>query len=131
MIPDNRIPTHPGVILSQEFLAPLGITQVALTAHLGVPVHASTSSCAEGAASLPNRVAAGPGAQHHAGVLDQPPGGPRPGAQPTSSDGPAPECGQSRSGVTSSLEQTGRHCMFGCAGSSAGGSGTKARRTRR
>jgi addiction module HigA family antidote len=38
MIPDNRIPTHPGVILSQEFLAPLVITQVALAAHLGVPV---------------------------------------------------------------------------------------------
>ena len=38
MIPDNRIPTHPGVILSQEFLAPLGITQVALATHLGVPV---------------------------------------------------------------------------------------------
>jgi addiction module HigA family antidote len=38
MIPDNRIPTHPGVILGQEFLAPLGITQVALAAHLGVPV---------------------------------------------------------------------------------------------
>jgi addiction module HigA family antidote len=32
------MPTHPGVILSQEFLAPLGITQVALAAHLGVPV---------------------------------------------------------------------------------------------
>lgn len=38
MIPENRIPTHPGVILSQEFLAPLGISQVALAAHLGVPV---------------------------------------------------------------------------------------------
>ena len=38
MIPENRIPTHPGVILSQEFLVPLGITQVALAAHLGVPV---------------------------------------------------------------------------------------------
>ena len=38
MIPDNRIPTHPGVILSQEFLAPLGITQVALATHLGVPI---------------------------------------------------------------------------------------------
>lgn len=38
MIPENRIPTHPGVILSQEFLAPLGITQVAFAAHLGVPV---------------------------------------------------------------------------------------------
>lgn len=26
MIPENRIPTHPGVILSQEFLVPLGIS---------------------------------------------------------------------------------------------------------
>jgi antitoxin HigA-1 len=38
MIPENRIPTHPGVILGQEFLAPLGISQVAFAAHLGVPV---------------------------------------------------------------------------------------------
>jgi addiction module HigA family antidote len=38
MIPENRIPTHPGVILSQEFLAPLGVTQVAFAKHLGVPV---------------------------------------------------------------------------------------------
>ena len=38
MIPENRIPTHPGVILRQEFLEPLGISQVAFAAHLGVPV---------------------------------------------------------------------------------------------
>ena len=38
MIPENRIPTHPGVILSQEFLAPLRLSQVALAAHMGVPV---------------------------------------------------------------------------------------------
>lgn len=38
MIPENRIPTHPGVVLSEQFLAPLGISQVALAAHLGVPV---------------------------------------------------------------------------------------------
>ncbi|MBX3029446.1 MAG: HigA family addiction module antidote protein [Chloroflexi bacterium] len=38
MIPEQRIPTHPGVILSEEFLRPLGITQVAFAAHLGVPV---------------------------------------------------------------------------------------------
>lgn len=38
MIPENRVPTHPGVILGQEFLAPLGISQVAFAAHLGVPV---------------------------------------------------------------------------------------------
>lgn len=38
MIPENRIPAHPGQVLSQEFLVPLGITQVALAAHVGVPV---------------------------------------------------------------------------------------------
>lgn len=38
MIPENRIPTHPGVILGQEFLASLGISQVAFAVHLGVPV---------------------------------------------------------------------------------------------
>ena len=38
MIPENRVPTHPGRVLSQEFLVPLGISQVALAAHLGVPV---------------------------------------------------------------------------------------------
>ena len=38
MIPENRIPTHPGMILAQEFLTPLGLSQVALAAHLGVPV---------------------------------------------------------------------------------------------
>jgi addiction module HigA family antidote len=38
MQPDNRIPTHPGEILLEEFLVPLGQTQVALAEHLGVPV---------------------------------------------------------------------------------------------
>lgn len=38
MLPKNRIPTHPGKMLLEEFLTPLGITQVALAAHLGVPV---------------------------------------------------------------------------------------------
>lgn len=38
MRPENRVPTHPGVILRDEFLAPLGVSQVALAAHLGVPV---------------------------------------------------------------------------------------------
>lgn len=37
MIPDNRIPTHPGEVLLEEFLRPLGITQVAFAAHIGVP----------------------------------------------------------------------------------------------
>ena len=38
LLPENRIPTHPGEILSRDFLMPLGITQVALAAHIGVPV---------------------------------------------------------------------------------------------
>lgn len=38
MIPTNRIPTHPGVILQEEFLEPLGMTQVALADHLSIPV---------------------------------------------------------------------------------------------
>jgi antitoxin HigA-1 len=38
MLPENRVPTHPGEILSEEFLKPLSISQVALAAHLGIPV---------------------------------------------------------------------------------------------
>lgn len=38
MLPRKRTPTHPGEILSEEFLKPLGVTQVALAEHLGVPV---------------------------------------------------------------------------------------------
>ena len=38
MIPTNRIPTHPGVILLEEFLEPMNITQVALANHLNIPV---------------------------------------------------------------------------------------------
>jgi len=38
MLPESRIPTHPGEVLREEFLKPLGLTQVALAEHLGVPV---------------------------------------------------------------------------------------------
>ncbi len=38
MLPTNRIPTHPGEVLAEEFLKPLSLTQVALAEHLGVPV---------------------------------------------------------------------------------------------
>jgi len=38
VIPENRIPTHPGEILLDEFLNPLGISQVAFAAHIRVPV---------------------------------------------------------------------------------------------
>jgi len=36
MIPENRIPTHPGKILLEEFLEPLGLTQTALAQHLSI-----------------------------------------------------------------------------------------------
>jgi addiction module HigA family antidote len=38
MIPENRIPTHPGEILLEEFLIPYGLTQVAFAKHIQVPV---------------------------------------------------------------------------------------------
>ena len=38
MLPANRVPTHPGEVLLEEFLKPLGVTQVALAEHLSVPV---------------------------------------------------------------------------------------------
>jgi addiction module HigA family antidote len=38
MIPTHRTPTHPGEVLREEFLAPLGLTQATLAEHIGVPV---------------------------------------------------------------------------------------------
>lgn len=38
MIPHNRIPTHPGEVLLEEFLIPLGLTQSAFAKHIGFPV---------------------------------------------------------------------------------------------
>jgi len=38
MLPENRTPSHPGEILLEEFLNPLGLTQVAFAGHIGVPV---------------------------------------------------------------------------------------------
>jgi antitoxin HigA-1 len=38
MMPKNRVPTHPGEVLLEEFLKPLGISQVAFAAHIGVPI---------------------------------------------------------------------------------------------
>jgi antitoxin HigA-1 len=38
MLPENRIPTHPGEILLEEFLIPLELSQVAFARHIGVPV---------------------------------------------------------------------------------------------
>lgn len=38
MIPENRVPTHPGEILLEEFLVPYGLTQITFARHIGVPV---------------------------------------------------------------------------------------------
>ena len=38
MLPENRIATHPGEILKKEFLDPVGITQIALAQHMGIPL---------------------------------------------------------------------------------------------
>lgn len=38
MIPKHRIPAHPGQILLEEFLIPMGIPQARLAEHLGIPI---------------------------------------------------------------------------------------------
>ncbi|HEY5091194.1 MAG TPA: HigA family addiction module antitoxin [Polyangia bacterium] len=38
MIPQNRIPTHPGEVLLEEFLKPLGVPQTTLAAKLDISV---------------------------------------------------------------------------------------------
>jgi addiction module HigA family antidote len=38
VIPEDRIPTHPGVVLLEEFLEPLEVSQVAFAEHIGVSV---------------------------------------------------------------------------------------------
>ena len=38
MIPERRIPTHPGVVLRDEFLTPTGDSQTAFAARLGIPL---------------------------------------------------------------------------------------------
>ena len=38
MQPKHRVPTHPGRILLEDFLVPMGVTQVELAAHIGVSI---------------------------------------------------------------------------------------------
>ncbi len=38
MLPENRIPTHPGEILLKEFLIPMEMSQVAFARHVQVPL---------------------------------------------------------------------------------------------
>ena len=37
-MPEYRIPTHPGEILLEEYLKPMGISQVDFARHIGVPL---------------------------------------------------------------------------------------------
>ena len=69
MLPKKRIPTHPGEVLNEEFLKPLGMIQVALAAHVGVPGAANQRACPGEAGCHPgDRLAAGRGFAHHARV---------------------------------------------------------------
>ncbi len=38
MTPENRVPTHPGEVLLEEFLKPLDITSATFAQHIGIPV---------------------------------------------------------------------------------------------
>ena len=38
MLPKKRVPTHPGEILLEDFLKPMGVSQVALAEHLDISV---------------------------------------------------------------------------------------------
>src|ERR1700746_1139040 len=38
MLPSNRIPTHPGEVLLEEFLRPLGASQLEFSRQLGIPL---------------------------------------------------------------------------------------------
>jgi addiction module HigA family antidote len=38
LLPENRVPTHPGEVLLEEFLKPMSISQVAFARHIGVPL---------------------------------------------------------------------------------------------
>ncbi len=37
MLPKNRPPVHPGEVLAEEFLKPMGISQLRFASHLGWP----------------------------------------------------------------------------------------------
>jgi hypothetical protein len=45
MLPENRIPTHPGEILLEEFLVPLEMSQVAFACHIRVPLQRIKDFC--------------------------------------------------------------------------------------
>ncbi len=46
-LPTNRAPSHPGEILREEFLIPMGITQVELAHRLEIPFQRVNQICRE------------------------------------------------------------------------------------
>ena len=73
MIPKNRVPTHPGVILVEEFLRPLGVSQVAFAKHLGIPVQRVNEIVRGKRGVSPDGLALRAGTRNYARVLGQPP----------------------------------------------------------
>ncbi len=73
MLPENRIPTHPGEILLEEFLIPLKLSQVAFARHIGVPVQRiNRDRSRQARRDARYSLAVCSGAEHNARVLDQP-----------------------------------------------------------
>ena len=75
MEPINKMrPIHPGEILREEFLIPLGMTAHALSLELKVPAPQDQRHC-PGAPRHHTRYSAqaGPLLRHHPAVLDEPP----------------------------------------------------------
>jgi addiction module HigA family antidote len=53
-IPTNRPPVHPGEILREDFLEPMGLTQVELAARLEIPFQRVNMICREKRAVTPD-----------------------------------------------------------------------------
>jgi addiction module HigA family antidote len=56
MLPKYRAPNHPGEILKEEFLEPMGITQTFFAAHLGW-THAKVNEIINGKRGITSEVA--------------------------------------------------------------------------
>ncbi len=46
-LPDNRVTGHPGRLLRDEFLAPMGVSQAAFARHIGVNPNVVSELCNE------------------------------------------------------------------------------------
>jgi addiction module HigA family antidote len=72
MLAENRVTTHPGEVLKEEFLAPVGITQVAFAHHIGVPLQ-RVNEIIRGKRGITPETAClfSPGFGNHTSVLDE------------------------------------------------------------